>query len=691
MNASTALDPASQRVAVSLPEPVLHLTLLGPFSATFDGVPLRFTTRKAKAVLAYVAMGDSTGEPRERLLGLLWSESATAKAQGSLRHAVKEVNDVLRAAGFSGFHAAKQVLALDATKVVTDVGNVVSATNSGIAHERLLETSRLADTLLSDLEPLDPQFQAWVRTKRYALHDRLTAALERALPAEIGDGASVDLGQALLSLDPTNEVACRHVIHARVARGEIGGALKAYKALWDELDNEFDTEPSPETQDLIVRIKQGGGWSTRPGAAVVEDMPVAAIGLAAPDAPPPLRKLFIVVQNFDVEGVPAKSRYVINGFRHELVATLARFREWSVRAEKSKPEPVRDGVERGTEYTLAMTAFGGPGGFRLVATMENDEFDVVWSQPFNLRLSDFMSSQQEIVRQIAKALNVNLSADRLRRVSSDTNLDADLHATWLHGQSLLQNLSPQDWHASQQIFQSLIERVPTFSPAHSSLVQIKNSKHIVFPGVFRSKPDHIEALGLAQRAVQLDPLDSRAQLCLAWAYQLLGQRPQATLHAELAIDLNANDLWTLMGAAQIFAYCGHYEKAIQLCAQSLASSQMPTPTQRSYAAAIHFLAGRYDECLAFSAGGLERAPGFSIWNCAAQARMGRISEARATLEGCVSAIERDWESGQVPSRPVIYRWLLHMFPIVVRDDWERLRQGLAAAGGSVAEEAFGVW
>ena len=40
---------------------------------------------------------------------------------------------------------------------------------------------------------------------------------------------------------------------------------------------------------------------------------------------------------------------------------------------------------------------------------------------------------------------------------------------------------------------------------------------------------------------------------------------------------------------------------------------------------------------------------------------------------------------------MIYRWLLHMFPIAVEDDWQRLRRCLAAAGGLVDEERFEEW
>ena len=54
------------------------------------------------------------------------------------------------------------------------------------------------------------------------------------------------LARALMRLDPTHEEAARELIRARANAGDIGGALRVYKALWDLLENEYDVEPSKE-------------------------------------------------------------------------------------------------------------------------------------------------------------------------------------------------------------------------------------------------------------------------------------------------------------------------------------------------------------------------------------------------------------------------------------------------------------
>lgn len=52
----------------------LHVQLLGGFGLRTDGdEPLRLPTRKAEALLAYLAVRPGVAHPREKLAALLWS------------------------------------------------------------------------------------------------------------------------------------------------------------------------------------------------------------------------------------------------------------------------------------------------------------------------------------------------------------------------------------------------------------------------------------------------------------------------------------------------------------------------------------------------------------------------------------------------------------------------------------------
>src|SRR5581483_6809844 len=125
--------------------------------------------RRAKALIAYLALDDTGRETRERMLALLWSESEAKKARDSLRQVIKEVNDALAKAAFRGFDLSGQTLVLGRDRISTDVDAVIDATMAGRMHPRLLETKRLADTLLADLGGVDTAFQVWVQAKQHVL------------------------------------------------------------------------------------------------------------------------------------------------------------------------------------------------------------------------------------------------------------------------------------------------------------------------------------------------------------------------------------------------------------------------------------------------------------------------------------------------------------------------------------------
>ncbi|WP_315838349.1 BTAD domain-containing putative transcriptional regulator [Bradyrhizobium prioriisuperbiae] len=665
----------------------LILHLLGDFAAKIDGREISLATRKAKALTAYLALSDSPQDTRERLVGLLWSESDEERARASLRQAVHDIKLAFDGAGFAGFRVDKQTLSLVRERIVCDVDEVVAAAAQGTVHSRLLDTQRITDSLLSGLDNVDPAFQVWLLAKRQLLLDRLTLALEHLLPADGDSREASAAALALLNLDPTHEVACRHLIRSRAARGDLGGALKIYKSLWDLLETDYDIEPSRETQALIVGIKQTPGLSEHP-----QTVPVAP-GLhgASREAFAP-RRLFISVCAFDGSGVPEDKRHVVNGFRHEFVACLARFREWSVRTLPPLWESEPRTWSSPPEYIVEGSAYESSGTVRLVVTLRDAATSIcIWSERYSITLAAWFETQERIVRQIAMSLNIHVSAERLRRLATGGEVTLEIHDRWLRGQSLLLQMTSGHWPAGAALVESLLADAPDFSPALSGLVQFRNIAHIVLPGRFRNTAGHLETLRIAQRSVQLDPLDSRAQLSLAWTYQLIGQLDKSTLHAALAVDLNDNDPWTLMAAGQIFAYCGEYQRAVRLSAASLGSTPIPMPPQVAYSGAIRFLCSDYTRCIDASPRDLGVSPAFAIWGCAAKAHVGRLDEAKAEFEKALEAIAADWHGQPPPTRESMTRWLLHVFPIAIPEDWERLAAGLGAAGAPVTGIEFGVW
>src|SRR3954470_15128185 len=236
----------------------LSVSLVGRLAVRFNGQPVELRTQKAGAVLSYLALIEAKQESRERLVGLLWSRSDEEKARGSLRQVIRELRSTFEAAGYHGFSAGRLSIQLDPAMVEVDIESIIKAAETGSVHPLLLDTPNLEEHILEGLDDLDPSFRVWVLAKRQTIHDRLMRSLGPALvAADVSAGARKDIAAAIVNLDPTHEEASCHLMQVHAEQGDVAGALRIYKALWDLLDEDYGMEPSAATQDLVAKVKLG--------------------------------------------------------------------------------------------------------------------------------------------------------------------------------------------------------------------------------------------------------------------------------------------------------------------------------------------------------------------------------------------------------------------------------------------------
>lgn len=638
--------------------------------------------RKVQAILGYLALHPSRRASREQIAGLLWSESPEVQARASLRQALRALRQVLAAEGCPGILVDREDTSLAEAGIQVDVWQLVNRVQAGNLDAILVETRNLSELLLAQLEDVDPAFRSWLLVQRQSLHERLVLALEARL-AELekqqnGFRLAKTVALALSNLDPTHEGACRQLMLASALEGDVAGALRRYNALWDLLDNEYDVEPSEETQRLVASIKLG----VRPAANAAPATAVATAEYGDPREKLRLvngseRRCRIMVGPFEAAGIDPEQRYLVSGFRHQLISSLIRFREWSLIDGARMPvvpalaEPM---------YLIVASAYQAQGQLQLVLTLSDAVTgEYVWSENVEAALSTWFSVQKLVVRRLAIALNVHLSADRLDRTLGQPDVSLALYDRWLRGEALTRMWRGKTRMQAADIFKSIIEEAPRFAPAYCSLVNFSNSRSHIFPGELRTPDRKRETLDLARVAVQLDATFSRTHLCAAWSYALNGHFDQAELSFEMAYELNENDPWTMISSSLGLAFCGRKDRALRRAdlAQELGLSL--EPRHWGYRAVIGFLCHDYQGCVDAADRAQDAIYNFAAWKAAALTHLGRHDAARAEWRRFVDLVSRDWYADAEPDHDAVVEWLLQGFPIKSRGDWERLRNGIPSA------------
>lgn len=681
---------ASETAMVPASAALLSVSLVGRPSIMFGGRLVELRTQKAGAVLSYLALSEAKHESRERLVGLLWSRSDEEKARASLRQVVRELRTAFEDAGYGGFSAGRLSVQLDAEKVEVDVERIIRLAESGSVDPLLLNTPDLGERILEGLDDLDPSFRIWVLAKRQTISDRLMRSLGASLIAKgIAADAKTEIATAIANLDPTHEEACCHLMRVHAEQGDVAGALRIYKALWNLLDRDYGMEPSPVTEELVADIKLGAFErpANRVGARLESSGEAVGTPHDRPDGPiaPETRpgasaRIRLVLRPFQMHGVDSDHAHLVQGFSLHLAACLVRFREWTV-IDRPPAAVSLPPLGSAPQYCIETTAYQAGTEINMVMVLRDEATGIyVWSESLRLGLDNWFETQQRIIRRIATSLNVQLSVERLMRLAGESDVSLDVHDRWLRGQSLHFNYDAESWQRAVTIFRDAIRENPTFSPCYSSLVQMNNIEHFVHPGIFRDLGKAKATLELAKRAVQLDPIDSRAHLCCGWSYVMALRETEAPPHMDLACELNDNDPWTMLSSAACCAFCGSIEQARLRAEQSLALSPSPSYLEWGYHGIIRVLCGEYAGALE----AMDRAEGviktLPAWRAAALFHLGQPDMAREEAQRFLNGIRSFWVGPSAPTDKAVVRWALQAHPISVRVRWEVLRDGLRGAG-----------
>jgi len=248
----------------------LALFLMGPPRLERDGIVLNVDTRKATALIAYLAV-TKRPQSRDALAALLWPEYDQAHARATLRRTLSTLNKAL--AG-NWLHIDRETVAIDATSHMwLDVDEFYSHLEECKSHghpatevcSACLDplagaVSLYRDDFLAGFGLRDsPNFDDWQFFQADTMRRDLSNALERLVQGHsiLPDYSSaIAYARRWLALDRLHEPTYRYLMQLYAWSGQRASALHQYRECVQVLQKELGVAPLEATTQLYQAIKE---------------------------------------------------------------------------------------------------------------------------------------------------------------------------------------------------------------------------------------------------------------------------------------------------------------------------------------------------------------------------------------------------------------------------------------------------
>ncbi len=572
----------------------LRVGVLGGIALSSDGRAMVLPHRKARVILAVLALARGTPVSREQLADLLW-DTADSPARGALRTTLYELRRVLQACGCTALEESGSLRLLP-EQSDTDLARAMEAIAAGEVPAILAAQPNALGRILAGYEDISEGVRAWIDEIRASAQAELRRTIGAAMvgPA-IPRQRRRALAQLALQIDPTDEAACRTVMRLAAEDGEIGVALKAYGQLYDALDAELAMEPADETQALVAAIKTGQVPSIRlrsgvppqdtPPATALATLAVLPFAAASPDL-----ALF-------ADGVVEGTIHVLSGIGDLFVIA----RGTSMRYGGIGFDPREVGRELGVGYVMAgrvsRTASGVRVATELVATRSGI---VVRTDRHEVAPSDLFALQDRIAELLVATLAPAVKEHELARARRKPPAEQTAYDLMLQGVDLQYALEESSYNNAGALLEEAIRRDPGFAPAHAHLATWHNFRI----GQGWSHDRAADATAAERHAVLALDLDRNNAVALAIRGQVHSfhdrdyRLARKCLDRALEVGPSCVMAWTLSSAT--YGWTGNGADAVAHAARALSLS--PRDPFAFFAEHMlsqgHYMAGDFDAAIA---------------------------------------------------------------------------------------------
>ena len=358
--------------------------------------------------------------------------------------------------------------------------------------------------------------------------------------------------------------------------------------------------------------------------------------------PRPQRPSVAVLPFANLSGDPSQD-YFADGITEDLITDLAKLSGLdviarnSVFAYKGKPLVLADvGRDLGVRFVVEGSVRRTGDQIRLNAQLiDIATGDNLWANRFDRGIADVFAVQDEMSREIAKALGVQPSAAESERMARPPTANLEAYDYYLRAEQAARTGRRAGLREALALYDKAEELDPAFAEAFAA--DARTTVYVWragFDDIIQSALARKRAYEKASRALELDP-DLSSPYAILGIMQVVDRRyDEAIASAKRAVAIGPGDAEAQIALGYVQLFAGNHAEAATAVETALKLDPNLSPIDREVAGLVFLLQGDTAKAIETLERTRDDAPavgGFRITLAAAYARAGRLPDAKAAI------------------------------------------------------------
>jgi DNA-binding SARP family transcriptional activator/tetratricopeptide (TPR) repeat protein len=587
--------------------PRAELRLLGSPRFRIDGEG-QALPEKAFVLLTILASAEGRSATRSQIRTILWADSDRDKGNASLRQLIARIHRIEQISGVVLLSTEGEAVALTSSCQV-DYADFLAAIRHHHASdaksdidgrcEALTELWRGA--LLEGIAFGEAALDEWLEAAREQMRQRFLEAGRNLFTLPQHADAQWRLAVRILEVDRTEEAAYRCMMRICIARGDRGLGLRVFTRCRRVLYADLATEPDDETLALAAQLQDPAAARSNAAAKIGERPEERTHGATASGGPPRRQVPVVMVVPLVGLGLGETLSSLTSGLAEDIIVGLTRFRRFAVVAAQTPGVmPLKDRcLENGLsvfdiDYTVSLSLMPAAHGYRLAVRLTDaSNAEVLWGTNPEFTMATVGDTFDRLIRLTVRTLVDAIDTRQMNMAMTAEYVPA--YALCVQGRRLLHKSDLLAIRRAKKLFKQALAQVPDYPQALIGIARATSEESLIRGMVEQDLLK--EAVALANRASELDPLDGRA-LREKGRASLYMRRYEESLEAfDAAIGLNPDDADILSDYADALAHVGEPQRGLPLSRRAMELNPTQPDDYVWTLGSIHYQLGEYQTAL----------------------------------------------------------------------------------------------